>query len=105
MAVKEHGLNAKSKLAATALSVLLLVTVLFSALFPAMEANHHCHGEDCPICSCIAMCEKTLRVLGDGGILLVFAVFHVLFLALSVSSAVKDSLVQTLVSRKVRLNN
>ena len=103
--MNKHGLNAKMQIAATALSVLLLITVLFSAFFPAIEANHHCHGEDCPICSCIAMCENTLRVLGDGGILLVFAVFHVLFLALSTSVTTKSSLVQTLVSRKVRLNN
>ena len=103
--MKKHGLNMKMQLAATALSVLLLLTVLFSALFPVMEANHHCHGEDCPICSCIAMCANTLRSFGDGSILLVFAVLHVLFSVFSISFKTKDSLDQTLVSRKVRLNN
>ena len=104
--MKKQGNNVKMLIAANALSVLLILSVLFSAVFPIVESKHDCHGEDCPICSSIAMCENTMRILGDGDIAQIFAVVQTLFLlVLSVSFAADQFLQATPVSKKVRLNN
>lgn len=49
------------------LRILLIIVTLFlmisSILFIAIEADHDCKGEDCPICYQIAVCEKTYKFI------------------------------------------
>ena len=54
------------RLAAGIIAFLMLFIMLFSASFIAIEADHDCTGEECPICACIAQCENTLHQIGDG---------------------------------------
>lgn len=49
--------------------ILSLVTVvavlLFSSIYVAMEADHDCCGEDCPVCAVIMLCEVAVRSIGS----------------------------------------
>ncbi len=86
------------------MAILILAAVLLSSSFIAAEAGHHCDGDHCEICFCISLCKTLLRQFTGAA-----AVYIVLFTA-----AVFTALVfllfsftgqNTLVSRKVRLNN
>ncbi len=93
------------RITAGIMGLMMLVLVLFSAFYIAAEADHDCCGEDCPICACIHQCENTLRGIGDGAAVRSAAVapaILILFAAAFVIAAVSQD---TLVSRKVRLNN
>ena len=54
------------RIAAGILALTALVVLLFTAFYPAAEADHDCEGEDCPICACIRQCAAILRGIGDG---------------------------------------
>lgn len=87
------------------IALMMLAIALLSALFIAVEADHDCTGEDCPICVCIEQCEQTLRQIGGGmaaGIVSVLPAAAFLFIAVYYFIAF---LSETLVSKKVRLNN
>ena len=93
------------RIAAGIMGLMMLVIVLFSAFYIAAETDHDCCGEDCPICACIHQCENILRGIGDGAAVrsaAVAPVILILFAAAFVIAAVSQD---TLVSRKVRLNN
>ena len=93
------------RITAGIMGLMMLFIVLFSAFYIAAEADHDCCGEDCPICACIHQCENTLRGIGDGVTVRSAAVapaILILFAAAFVIAAVSQD---TLVSRKVRLNN
>ncbi len=93
------------RIAAGIMGMMLLVIVLFSTFFIAAEADHDCTGEDCPICACMHQCENALRGIGDGTAAQPSAVIPVLFLLFSAALFVAELPQETLVSRKVRLNN
>lgn len=61
------------------LTVLLAAAVLFvmlsSAFFIAIEADHNCTGEDCPVCCQIEVCIHTLKSVGHTVVLLILAAF------------------------------
>ena len=85
--------------------VLLVFVTLVSLFYIANEENHHCTGEDCPICASIHQAEQTVRNLGTGMPadvvanpmpVLCFLLSLGLFLFISVTS---------LVTQKVRLND
>ena len=61
-----HNTMKKRNLAAI-LCITLIFATLFSFFFIIEEANHHCSGQDCPVCACIHQAERTLRSL-DGGV-------------------------------------
>ncbi|MBQ6967139.1 MAG: hypothetical protein IJP84_04465 [Lachnospiraceae bacterium] len=87
------------------MAFMMLFVVLFSAFFIAVEANHHCEGDDCPICACIAMCENTLRQTGAGTAHLIAVVFPISFILIAAFLQETGLKQETLISRKVRLNN
>ncbi len=91
--------------AAGIIILMMLVFVLFSAFYIAIEADHDCTGEDCPICACIQQCENVLRSLGDGVALQLSALVSIVFILLNAVSFAKVFPQETPVSRKVRLNN
>ena len=103
--MRNRKLLKSKKIAAGALSLLMLAVMLLSAFFIAADADHDCTGEDCPICECIEQCEHLFVHAADGTAERVSAllpVVMILFCAVLFAAAVPQ---QTLVSGKVRLNN
>ena len=96
--------NAK-RIAAGVIGLMMLVIFLFSTFYIAAEADHDCCGENCPVCTCIRACENTLRGVDTGTasqLSAILPIFFALFIgALFVTAIPQD----TLISRKVRLNN
>lgn len=105
---------------------LMLFTVLFSAFYIISEATHECpalshagsaashdasaashdHSEEnCPICACIRQCEITLRGLGNSLTRQLAVIVPILFVLLITFSFVTVFLQETLVSKKIRLND
>ena len=52
-------------LAAVGAAVLLGVQV-FSSAYIALEADHDCHGEGCPVCFQIQQCAENFQLTGSG---------------------------------------
>lgn len=101
----DSNVSKARRITAGIIGLMMLFVMLFSAFYMAAEADHDCSGEDCPICACIQQCENTLRLFGGGEIRLLSVIIPTLFIlpaaALCAAAVPQD----TLVSRKVRLNN
>lgn len=93
------------RITAGIMGLMMLFIVLFSSFYIAAEADHDCCGEDCPICACIHQCENTLRCIGDGISVLSSGIILFLFVLLAAALFVTAAPSDTLISRKVRLNN
>lgn len=93
------------RIAAGIIGVVMLIIVLSSAFLIAAEADHDCTGEDCPICACIQQCENILHGFGDGTAAQLSAIIPVLFILHNVTLFAVVLPQETLISRKVRLNN
>ncbi len=87
------------------MGLLMLVIVLFSAFSIAAEADHECSGEDCPVCVCIHQCENALHRIGDGITVRITVAAPVILILLAAAFAITAVSRNTLISRKVRLNN
>ncbi len=98
-------MSKRNRIAAGILGILMLFTVLFSAFYLAAEVAHDCTGEDCPICACIAQCEKAIRQIGNGAALWTIAFLPVVSMLVLAFLFVYEFSQETLVSEKVRLNN
>lgn len=94
-----------NKIIAAIMGVMMLVVVLVSASYVAVEAVHDCTGEDCPICACINQCENTLRQVGGGVDFQADTVLPVVFILIMAVSGSAILTAETPVSRKIRLNN
>ncbi|MBQ7562497.1 MAG: hypothetical protein IJT16_00740 [Lachnospiraceae bacterium] len=102
--MRDSGISNTRRIAAGIVGVMMLVVVLFSASYIAAEADHDCAGDDCPVCVCIQLCENILNQVGDVATRVSIAapvVFLLLFVLFSVYSIPQE----TLISKKVRLNN
>ena len=93
------------RIAAGIMGLMMLIIVLFSAFLIAAEADHDCTGEDCPICACIGLCENMLRGIGDGKAAQLSADIPVLFILFFSTLFVAELPQETLITKKVRLNN
>ena len=93
------------RITAGIMGLMMLFIVLFSAFYIAAETDHECCGEDCPICACIHQCENTLRGIGDGAAVRTAAVAPVILILFAAAFVIAAVSQDTLVSRKVRLNN
>ncbi len=93
------------RIAAGIMGILMLFIMLFSAFYIAAETDHDCSGEDCPVCVCIQQCENTLRVIGDGISASSSVIIPFLLILLAAALIVTAVPSDTLISRKVRLNN
>lgn len=99
------GFHTRERFTAVFLSVLLLVTVVLATFYIAEESDHHCSGDDCPICLCLHQCENIVQTLygGDtpspaaGAAAVFFAVLSLIFSYFAAAD--------TLIVRKVRMNN
>lgn len=43
----------------------VLATLAFSSIFVVSEADHDCHGQDCPVCQEIQTCIENFQLLGS----------------------------------------
>ena len=96
---------AAKRTAAGTLGWMMLVILLFSAFYIAAETDHDCIGRDCPVCAFIQRCEKTLHGAGGGTAILFSAVLPLLFVLFPAVQFAAEVSAETLVSRKVRLDN
>lgn len=87
------------------LCAMLLFGMLFSSFFIASEYNHHCQGDECPICQTVAICESFLDNTTAGLSISAMAVLAVLFAVYQYLLNNNHLVIPTLVSQKVRLNN
>lgn len=95
----------KNRLVALVLSLTVLFVMLSSVFFIAIEADHDCTGEDCPICYQISVCENTLKSISQAVLVVVIAAFIGLF-SLTMPSFTKKMVFNTsLVTLKVKLSN
>ena len=87
------------------MAVMMLVVVLFSAMFIVSHADHDCTGEDCPICACIQQCENILHGTAGGSLLAAAALIPIVLISGSVLFSYCFIIFQTPVLAKVRMNN
>ncbi len=87
------------------IALMMLVVVLFSAFFVAAEAGHHCCGEDCHICACVRQCKSTLRSFSTGGAARSYGIASAAVIILAVVFLITAVSRETLISKKVRLDN
>ena len=57
--------SSHKKIVAGIAAFAVLFIVLFSSFYICAEADHHCSGEDCPVCACIQICENVIRQMGS----------------------------------------
>lgn len=87
------------------LAVALICTMLFSAFYIAVEAEHDCIGEHCRICDQIGVCIQSLKTLSVSvtaavcTAVLLYIVFSLIFRTVSFATF------GTLVLLKVKLSN
>ena len=86
------------------LAIMMLAVLMLSSMFIAIEANHHCEDDDCPICESIHQCLNILHGFGNKETVSSVIIPVIAVLAISYLS-VCDIRFATLVSRKVRLND
>ncbi len=92
-------------LALVAIAATVLV-MLFSTVFIAEHAAHHCDDEaHCPICLVLEQCESNIKSIGAG--LVVAAVVYVIAFAMKdIEGFIQSQPVQaSLVSQKVRIDS
>lgn len=103
---KETQMNTKRKKAFSVAVCILFLFVTFASLFYIVkEENHHCTGEDCPICANIHQAEQTLRNLGNGTITIATVNPMPILFALLIVGQFLFVFDTSLVSQKVRLND
>lgn len=94
-----------NKIIAGVMGIMMLLVVLVSASYVAVESGHDCTGEECPICACINQCESTLREVGGGVDFQSESVLPVFFILIMAVPGSLSLTAETPVSRKIRLNN
>ncbi len=93
------------RITAGVMVLMMLVAVLFAAFCIAIEADHECSGEDCPICAFIHQCVSAFHSIGDGSAVRPAAAVPVILVSFVTAFAITALSQNTLISRKVRLNN
>jgi hypothetical protein len=95
----------RRRLSALILTALFLAAAITSFFVIAHEADHVCIGEDCAVCALVAVCQNTIRVLGNAlAVAVCIAMFGCFILSFgSLSLKTKDR--KTPVSLKVKLSN
>ena len=71
----EIDMTKRRRILAVILAAVIVFTLAFSSFYIIGEYNHHCIGNDCPVCEQIRICEKTLGSSLYFGAVLLFTVF------------------------------
>ena len=95
----------KKHSAAIICAAFVLFALMISLFVIADESDHDCIGENCPVCAVIALCQNTLKTLGDALIAaaVVFACFCFTASVISFFHVVTYN--ETPISLKVKLLN
>lgn len=95
----------RRRIIAILLSILFVLSVIFTLSFIAAEADHECIGDECPICAEIQSCEDFLKTVSVAAA--VFAVVSAVskFGAVALPYFKSRAEATTLVSLKVKLSN
>ena len=95
----------KKRLPVLLLAAAVCFVMLFSSVFIAVNTDHDCMGEHCPICYQINFCENTLKTLSHAvpAITLAIALTDSFSTCLSAFTARKRT--ESLVTLKVKLSN
>ena len=96
--------NAK-RITAGILGFLVLLILIFSSFYIAVESDHVCCGEHCPVCTTLHQCETVLKIFHTAKVKAVQCVVPLLILAIVIAFISLYSYSETPVSQKVRLNN
>ena len=91
------------------LAVVMLAVVLFSSFYIAEESGHlcrsHSESEECPVCETLRLCKAALHQIGLGVVMLVSLAIPVLRSVVTKSLRACMLTPESLVSRKVRMND
>lgn len=85
--------------------VATLLVVLFSTIYPAEHLHHECKGEGCHVCAVMAECADNLKTLSAAVIFIAAVGFLLEVCTASLFSNTAIYVNNSLISRKVRLNN
>ena len=86
--------------------IVVLVAVMFSITYIAIESGHECCGEDCHICASIRECEKNISQIrsGAGKSTNAAVIPFIAFLVTTVICLETVFIKESPVSDKIRLN-
>ena len=96
--------NKNVKLLPLILSAVMMFIMIFSVFYIAEECVHECHGEECPICECIHICEGILYETQGARLIIISALVAYAFICRL--GTIKGSVFSfdTLVTEKVRMD-
>ena len=97
--------SSHKKIVAGIAAFAVLFIVLFSSFYICAEADHHCSGEDCPVCACIQICENVIRQMGSRTDMPVLVCLTAAFLLLAGMLSGETFEQETPVSLKIRMND
>lgn len=96
----------KQRIIALAALLAVVFVTYFSMLFIVNEQNHHCVGENCPICAALEKAESTLKTLHSFTLSACVTVFAVSIFFMPVLNGIfSDISYSSLVTQKVRMDN
>lgn len=99
-------LHAKHKrIAAIFLCALFIAALVFSLVYIDKEANHHCIGDNCPICGQIQLVQRTIDQLGSALVLIFYAGYAFTILCVSLLLIFLVIVICTPITLGVRMNN
>ena len=84
-------------------AAILLLVLVFGFFYELTEMGHECSGDDCPICSCIQHLNE-LHYGRNSAVTTVCLILSLVVLSLGITK-ISEPKLETLVERKVRLNN
>lgn len=58
----------KTRALAALLALALLFVMLSSSCYLALETDHDCIGDDCPVCCRIGLCEQMLKTVWQAAV-------------------------------------
>ena len=86
-------------------AALFVVAMVTSVLFIALEAEHDCIGEDCPVCLQIAVCHSILNLSAGAAGIVLLAAFRRWIASSKTLFLSKGSKIQSPIRLKVKLLN
>lgn len=100
-----NNISVSKKILSFVMGIIMLIMILSSELYIAHESEHNCIGDDCPICACIAQCERVLEFISSVTFSNYAICFNFCITILSVCIPVLFFTQKTPVLKKVRMNN
>ena len=96
--------NAK-RITAGILGFLVLLILLFSSFYIAVESDHLCCGENCSVCITLHQCESILKIFHTAKEKVETSSVPLLLLSIVITFVSHFFFSETPVSQKVRMNN